>query len=48
VGDLIAVAPPVNAFPLRLGPAVFVAGGIGITPILAMIRAKVAEGAPWV
>jgi phthalate 4,5-dioxygenase reductase subunit len=40
VGDLLEVAPPDNAFELLPSPAgyLFIAGGIGITPILSMIR----------
>jgi phthalate 4,5-dioxygenase reductase subunit len=40
VGDLVATAPPENAFTLAQGAAqyLFIAGGIGITPILSMIR----------
>jgi phthalate 4,5-dioxygenase reductase subunit len=39
-GDLLAVAPPVNDFrlPPRADAFLFIAGGIGITPIMAMIR----------
>ncbi len=39
-GDEIAVTPPRNDFELKPGPAsyIFIAGGIGITPIRAMIK----------
>jgi phthalate 4,5-dioxygenase reductase subunit len=39
-GDEILIAPPHNDFPLVRSPAgyVFIAGGIGITPIICMIR----------
>lgn len=39
-GDEILVTPPRNDFPLVASPAgyTFIAGGIGITPILSMIR----------
>ena len=39
-GDLLEVSPPENAFPLSPGARqlIFIAGGIGITPILSMIR----------
>ena len=39
-GDDIAVSPPHNDFPLIASAAgyTFIAGGIGITPILSMIR----------
>ncbi|MHC5908377.1 PDR/VanB family oxidoreductase [Streptomyces sp. S6] len=48
VGDEVEVRGPRNRFPLVSGaPAyVFVAGGIGITPILPMLRALPA-GAEW-
>ena len=48
VGDEVAVAGPRNHFgfdPTR--PAVFVAGGIGITPLVAMIVAAERAGTPW-
>lgn len=48
VGDLVGVGGPRNNF--HLVPAerfVFIAGGIGITPVLAMIRAAEAMGTPW-
>lgn len=40
VGDEISVAPPANEFPLQGNPSsyVFIAGGIGITPIRSMIK----------
>ncbi|WP_395069081.1 PDR/VanB family oxidoreductase [Paraburkholderia silvatlantica] len=40
VGTVLTAAPPRNNFPMneRCESAVFVAGGIGITPILAMLR----------
>jgi phthalate 4,5-dioxygenase reductase subunit len=39
-GDAILAAPPCNDFPLVKSPAgyTFIAGGIGITPIMAMMR----------
>lgn len=39
-GDLVSAALPVNHFPLEssAGPVLLIAGGIGITPILAMAR----------
>lgn len=45
VGDALAVSGPDNAFALdaRARSFVFIAGGIGITPILAMIRALEAD-----
>jgi ferredoxin-NADP reductase len=48
-GTTLRVRGPRNNFPLQ--PAdryVFVAGGIGITPLLPMIRAVEAAGADWV
>lgn len=46
VGQLIDMAPPENAFPLNPGAKnfIFIAGGIGITPIMAMIRHLCASG----
>jgi phthalate 4,5-dioxygenase reductase subunit len=45
VGDTLVVAPPVNDFalPPRATDLLFIAGGIGITPIMAMIRQLRAE-----
>ena len=45
-GDELMVAAPVNDFklPPRAQDFVFIAGGIGITPIMAMIRQVRAEG----
>lgn len=49
VGSELACSPPANNF--RLVPDapryLFVAGGIGITPILAMVRWCEAAGKPW-
>ncbi|WP_460064822.1 PDR/VanB family oxidoreductase [Streptomyces sp. YKOK-I1] len=46
-GTEIEVRGPRNRFPLTEAPAyVFVAGGIGITPLLPMVRA-LPEGADW-
>ena len=48
VGSTLRVRGPRNNFPLR--PAaryLFIAGGIGITPILPMLRAAEAAGARW-
>ncbi|HEX2072240.1 MAG TPA: cytochrome P450 [Geodermatophilus sp.] len=48
VGDTVRVRGPRNNFPLVASPRyLFIAGGIGITPILAMIRAVEAAGADW-
>jgi ferredoxin-NADP reductase len=47
-GQRVAVRGPRNAFPLVSAPAyLFVAGGIGITPILPMVRQVAAQGRPW-
>ena len=45
-GDELMVAPPVNDFglPPRAQDFLFIAGGIGITPIMAMIRQAQAQG----
>jgi ferredoxin-NADP reductase len=48
VGDRLRVSEPRNTFPLV--PAsryLFIAGGIGITPLLPMIAAVAAQGADW-
>jgi vanillate O-demethylase ferredoxin subunit len=48
-GDVLTVGAPRNQFALDESAAanVFVAGGIGITPILAMIARSRALGTPW-
>lgn len=47
-GDVVAVRGPRNNFALAPAPRyLFLAGGIGITPILPMIRAAQAAGADW-
>ncbi|MFG2832579.1 PDR/VanB family oxidoreductase [Streptomyces sp. NPDC048434] len=47
-GAVVEVRGPRNHFPLRDSPAyVFLAGGIGITPILPMVRQAEREGVPW-
>lgn len=47
-GARVVVRGPRTAFPLvGEGPFLFVAGGIGITPILPMVRACVESGADW-
>ena len=45
-GDELTVTAPVNDFglPLRAQDFLFIAGGIGITPMMAMIKQVVAEG----
>ncbi|RSM66591.1 phthalate 4,5-dioxygenase [Amycolatopsis sp. WAC 01376] len=47
-GARITARGPRNAFPFVASPAyLFVAGGIGITPILPMVRQAAAAGADW-
>ncbi len=47
-GDSLAFSGPRNLFPLAPeGASLFIAGGIGITPILAMVQALAAAGRPW-
>ncbi|MET7615367.1 PDR/VanB family oxidoreductase [Streptomyces sp. NPDC005408] len=47
-GEEVEIRGPRNRFALADAPAyVFVAGGIGITPILPMLRAVEAAGADW-
>nr|WP_242613487.1 PDR/VanB family oxidoreductase [Herbihabitans rhizosphaerae] len=47
-GQRIGVRGPRNNFPLVDAPAyLFVAGGIGVTPLLPMIREVAARGLPW-
>lgn len=48
VGDRLRIRGPRNNFPLvEADEYLFVAGGIGITPILPMVRAAAAAGARW-
>jgi ferredoxin-NADP reductase len=47
-GDTVRIRGPRNNFPLTSSPRyLFIAGGIGITPLLPMIRTVEAEGADW-
>ncbi|TJZ55462.1 oxidoreductase [Streptomyces piniterrae] len=47
-GTVVEVRGPRNRFPLGDSHAyVFIAGGIGITPILPMLRQAEREGVPW-
>lgn len=49
VGDELTARGPRNHFAFDpSSPAVFVAGGIGITPVVAMVAAAEAAGVPWV
>ncbi|SMD02193.1 Rieske 2Fe-2S domain-containing protein [Primorskyibacter flagellatus] len=45
-GDVLAISAPRNNFPLRRDAehTVFIAGGIGVTPMIAMARALNAQG----
>jgi len=48
VGDTLRVRGPNNHFAFAPAPRVrFIAGGIGITPLLGMARACAAEGCDW-
>jgi ferredoxin-NADP reductase len=48
VGDRVRVRGPRNHFPLtEAGEYLFVAGGIGVTPLLPMIRQVGRAGRPW-
>jgi ferredoxin-NADP reductase len=48
VGDRVRIRGPRNHFPLVSSPRfLFVAGGIGITPLLPMVKAADAAGADW-
>ncbi len=47
VGDRVSFAPPKNGFPLEIAPAVFLAGGIGVTPLISMAAALKAENQPF-
>lgn len=48
VGDTVRIRGPRNNFPLIASPRyLFIAGGIGITPILPMIAAAGSAGADW-
>lgn len=49
-GDLLTIGAPRNTFALAdgPGPALLLAGGIGVTPLLAMARHLAAQGRPFV
>lgn len=47
VGTVAHVSAPRNNFPLQDAPALFVAGGIGVTPMISMARALRAMGQPF-
>ncbi|GAA2634485.1 PDR/VanB family oxidoreductase [Streptomyces vastus] len=47
-GTAVRVRGPRNNFPLRPAPRhLFIAGGVGITPVLPMVEAAEAAGADW-
>ena len=47
-GELLTISAPRNNFPLEgAGRYIFVAGGIGITPLIPMMREASAKGRPW-
>jgi ferredoxin-NADP reductase len=47
-GDLVTVSTPRNNFPLvDAKNYIFVAGGIGVTPFIPMMREASAKGKPW-
>lgn len=47
-GDVLTATGPRNHFPLHESPRyLFIAGGIGITPIIPMIKAAQVAGADW-
>ncbi len=48
-GDRIRISPPRSTFQLvdTASPSILIAGGIGITPLLAMARQLQAAGADW-
>lgn len=48
VGKRLRARGPRNNFPLQAAERyLFIAGGIGITPLLPMVRAVAARGTPW-
>lgn len=49
VGDRVTASAPKNGFPLHEGdaPALLIAGGIGVTPIISMATALKAAGRPY-
>lgn len=47
-GDAVVLRGPRNAFPMATAPEyLFIAGGIGITPLTPMAGAAAAAGIPW-
>lgn len=47
VGDRLPASLPRNDFPLEDGPAVLIAGGIGVTPLIPMAATLMARGADF-
>jgi ferredoxin-NADP reductase len=49
VGSRLAISPPKNNFPLfeAASHSVFIAGGIGVTPLLSMVRRLKKAGRTW-
>ena len=49
VGDVFTISAPVNDFPLVEGAdmSVFIAGGIGVTPLVSMAGTLARQGRPW-
>jgi vanillate O-demethylase ferredoxin subunit len=47
VGDMLSVTPPKCDFPLANAPALLLAGGIGITPMISMALALQEAGTPF-
>src|SRR3954454_8717028 len=49
MGMQVEISPPRNNFPLDADAErfLFIAGGIGVTPIVAMVRWCIAQGKPW-
>ena len=49
VGDVLTISPPRNNFRFRLAPKyLFIAGGIGITPLLPMMHSATGHNADWI
>lgn len=47
-GELLTISAPRNNFPLVDAPRyIFVAGGIGVTPLISMMREAAAKSRPW-
>jgi ferredoxin-NADP reductase len=47
-GELLSISAPRNNFPLAEAVSyLFIAGGIGITPLIPMMRQACAKGRPW-